>query len=122
MEELGNTNRNELGFGSTGTSEPLQRRTTKPIYIKEISAQAFGTCPRKGDITGILRWEGDEDPKLRAINISTELAIKNRKPEDTKNWKEGIPREYHRYLDAFEKDDKTTLPPHPDGVDLRIDL
>jgi hypothetical protein len=33
-----------------------------------------------------------------------------------------VPQEYHQYLDAFEKDEKTKLPPHRPGVDLEIQL
>jgi len=32
------------------------------------------------------------------------------------------PQEYHEYLDIFEEEEKTKLPPHRPGVDLEIQL
>ena len=47
------------------------------MEINEISARAFGQFYRRGETTGILRWdEVDNEIQLEAINISTELAIK----------------------------------------------
>jgi len=59
---------------------------------------------------------------LEAINISTELAIKNKKNNEDQDVRDTVPREYHHLLDVFEKGEKTTLPPHRPGVDLGIDL
>jgi len=33
-----------------------------------------------------------------------------------------VPQEYHGYLDVFEEEEKTKLPPHRPGVDLDIKL
>ena len=33
-----------------------------------------------------------------------------------------MPQEYHGYLDVFEAEEKTKLPPHPPGVHLDIQL
>ena len=60
--------------------------------------------------------------QLEAINISTELAIKNKKNYEELSTKEIVPKEYHHMLDVFEKGEKTTVPPHRPGVDLGIEL
>jgi len=31
-----------------------------------------------------------------------------------------VPQEYHGYLDVFEEEEKTKLPPHRPGIDLDI--
>jgi len=50
------------------------------MEINEISARAFGQFYRRGETTGILRWDEIQDEiQLEAINISTELGIKNKK-------------------------------------------
>ena len=33
-----------------------------------------------------------------------------------------VPPEYHNLLPAFEKGEKTSLPPHGPGIDLEIDM
>ena len=72
---------------------------------------------------GILKWdEIDNEIQLEAINISTELAIKNNKNYDDLSTKKIVPRKYHHMLDVFEKGEKTTVPPHRSGVDLGIEL
>ena len=93
------------------------------IQINEISARAFGQFYRRGEEVGILKWdEVDNEIHLEAINISTELAIKNKKNNKDLSTKEIVPREYHHMLDVFEKGEKTTVPPHRPGVDLGIEL
>ena len=59
---------------------------------------------------------------MEAINISTELAIKDKKNNEDLSTKEIVHREYHHMLDVFEKRKKTTVPPHRPGVDLGIEL
>jgi len=59
---------------------------------------------------------------LEAINISTELAIRNKKNNEDQDIRETVPQEYHHLLDVFEKGEKTTVPPHRPGIDLGIDL
>ena len=71
----------------------------------------------------MLRWdEVDNEIQLEAINISTELAIKNRKANEDQEVSDTVPREYHHLLDVFETGEKTTVPPHRPGIDLGIDL
>src|SRR6266403_257280 len=122
--ELGNTNRGNQGFGSTDTKESDQRVEKGPrIQINEISARAFGQFYRRGETTGVLRWDEITDEiRLEHINISTELAIKNKKQNEGRDLRSTVPREYHRYLDVFEKEEKTTLPPHPEEIDRGIEL
>jgi len=59
----------------------VKGQKAKPkVEINEISARAFGQFYQRGETTGILRWdEVDNEIQLEAINISTELAIKNKK-------------------------------------------
>ena len=93
------------------------------MEIKKISARAFGQFYRRGERIGILRWDKvDNEIQLEAINIRTELAIKNKKNTKDRDTKEIVPGEYHHLLDVLEKGDKTTLLPHRPGIDLGIDL
>jgi len=76
-----------------------------PIEINEISARAFGQFYRRGETTSILRWdEVDNQIQREAINISTELAIKNKKNNEDQDVRDTVPREYHHLLDVFEKE------------------
>jgi len=59
---------------------------------------------------------------MEAINISTELAIKNKRNNEDQDVRYTVPREYHHLLDVFEKRETTTVPPHRPGIDLGIDL
>jgi len=93
------------------------------MEINEISARAFGQFYRRGQTTGILRW--DEIPDkiwLEAMNISTELAIKKKTNNEDQDVRETVPREYHHLLDVFEKEEKTTVSPQRPDLDLGIDL
>src|ERR1700712_4806322 len=93
------------------------------MEIREILARAFGQFYRRGEEVGILRWdEVDNEIQLEAINISTELRIKNKKNNEDKEVRETVPKEYHQLLDVFKKGEKTTLPPHRPGIDLGIEL
>jgi len=95
----------------------------KQMEINEISARAFGQFYRRGETTGILRWDEIEDKmQLEAINISTELAIKYKKNNKDQDVRYTVPREYHHLLDVFEKGEKMMVPPHPPGIDPGIDL
>jgi len=124
--ELDDTKRGDQGFGSSDTT--MDQRVTGQkakthMEINEISARAFGQFYRRGETTGILRWdEIDNEIQLEAINISTELAIKNKKNNEDQYIRDTVPQEYHDLLDVFEKGEKTTVPPHPPGIDLGIDL
>ena len=72
---------------------------------------------------GILRCdEVDNEIELEAINISTELAIKNSKNKEDLSTKDIVPREYQHMLDVFEKGEKTPVPRHRLGVDLGMKL
>jgi len=59
---------------------------------------------------------------LEAINISTELAIRNKKNNEDQDVRDTVPQEYDHLLDVFEKGGKTTVSPHRLGIDLGIDL
>ena len=124
------TTRGNQGFGSSNTKAPsgedqcVKGQSARPkIVINEISARAFGQFYRREEEIGILRGdEVDNEIQLEAINISTELATKNKKNNEDKDTKDIVPREYHQLLDVFEKGEKTQLPPYRKGVDLGIDL
>ena len=124
--ELDNTKRESQGFGSSTTTkdQSIKKQSSKTrIEINEISARAFGQVYRRGEEIGILKWdEVDNEIQLEAINISTELVIKNRRNNEDLSTKDIVPKEYHHMLDVFEKGEKTTVSPHRPGVDLGIEL
>jgi len=123
---LDDTERGEQGFGSSNTTmdQEVKGRTAKQkMEINEISARAFGQFYRRGETIGILRWdEVDRELQLEAINISTELAIRNKRNNEDQDVRDTVPQEYQHLLDVFEKGEKTTVPPHRPGIDLGIDL
>ena len=103
--------------------EVKDQRVKPMMEINDISARAFGQFYRRGETTGILRWDEIEDQiQLEAINISTELVIKNKKNNKDQDVRDRVPQEYHHLLDMFEKGEKTRVPPHRPGIDLGIDL
>jgi hypothetical protein len=117
VQELEETNRGDKGFGSTDPpketdKESATTRDQDKMEICEISARAFGSYYRKGETTGILRWDPVKDKlEINAIHVSTEIAIRNKKEEDKRELHEVVPKEYHHLLDVFEKEEKTGLPP-----------
>jgi len=126
VTQLDDTERGDQGFGSSDTTMDQRVRGQKAkahMEINEIMARAFGQFYRRGETTGILRWdEVDNEIQLEAINISTELAIKNKKNNEAQDVRDTVPQEYHHLLDVFEKGEKTTVPPHRPGIDLGIDI
>ena len=90
------------------------RKVKQNVEITEISARAFGQFYQRGETPGILRWdEVDKQIQLEAINISTELAMKNKKNNEEQDVRDTVPREYDHLLDVFEKrrrNDSTTPP------------
>jgi len=71
---------------------------------------------------GILRWdEVDNEIQQEAINISTELAIRNKKQNEDQDVRDTVPQEYYHMLDVFKKGEKTTVPLHRAGINLGID-
>jgi hypothetical protein len=63
---------------------------------------------------------GDQDIRFERINVSTELAIREKQRRQQDEGKKKVPTEYHDYLDLFQESEATGLPPHRDGVDLQI--
>jgi len=104
--------------------EEVKGQKAKPkMEINEISARAFGQFYRRGETTGILRWdEVDDEIQLEAINISTELALKKKKNNKDQDVRDTVPREYHHLLNVFAKGEKTRVLPYGPGIDLGIDL
>jgi len=48
---------------------------------------------------------------LEAINISTEMAIKNKRNNEDQDVRETVPQEYNQVLEVFEEGEKMTVPP-----------
>ena len=97
------------------------QRAKPPMEINEISPTAFGQFYRRGETSGILRWDEVEDEiKLEAVNISTELAIKNITANQEHDARDTVTQESHHLLDGLEKGENTTVPPHQPGIDLGI--
>jgi len=126
VSQLDDTERGDQGFRSSNTT--MDQRVTghkakAHMEINEISAKAFAQFYRRGETTGIPRWDqvGNEI-QLEAINISTEVAIKNEKNNEDQDVRDTVPSEYYHLLDIFEKGEKTTVPPHRPGINLGIDL
>ena len=65
---------------------------------------------------------------LPRINISTELALRDKEEPKTKtritedSLEKLVSKEYHDLLPVFEKGEKTSLPPHRPGIDLEINM
>ena len=102
----------------------VKGKEAKPkVEINKISARAFGQFYRRGETTGILRWDKvDHEIQLEAINISPELATKNKRNNEDQDVRDTVPREYPHLLDVFEKVEKTTVPPYRPAIDLGIEL
>ena len=97
------------------------------IHISEITHKEFHKAYRNGETTGVVKFSQKEKQiYLRRINISTELAIGDREEQRAKtritedSLEYLVPKEYHDLLPAFEKGEKTSLPPHRPGIDLEI--
>jgi len=99
ITQLDDTKRGDQGFGSSDTAmyqEVKGQRAKPPMEINEISARAFGPFYRRGETTGIRRWDEIEDEiQLEAIIIRTELAIKNKKKDEDQDVRDTVPQEYH---------------------------
>ena len=125
VTQLDDTTRGDPEFGSSNTTmdQEVKGESAKPkVEINEILARLFRQLYRRGETNSILLWDEIEDRiQLEAINISTELAIKNKKNNADPDVKDRVPEEYHYLLDVFGKGQRTTLPPHRPGIDLGID-
>jgi len=102
---LDDTDRGDQGFGSSNTTmdQRVKGKEAKPkVEINKISARAFGQFYRRGETTGILRWDKvDHEIQLEAINISPELATKNKRNNEDQDVRDTVPREYPHLLDVF---------------------
>jgi len=80
VTQLDDTERGDQGFGSSDTTmdkEVMGQEVKPQMEMNEISARVFGQFCRRGETTSLLRWdEIEEEIRLKAINISTKLAIK----------------------------------------------
>ena len=86
VTQLDETERGDQGFGSSDTTmdqKVMGQRAKTHMEINEISATALGQFYRRGEMTGILRWdEIDSEIQLEPIKISTELAIRKKKDNE----------------------------------------
>ena len=80
------------------------------IYISEITRKEFRKAYRNGETTGVVKFSQKEKQiYLRRINISTELAIRDKEEQKTKtritedSLESLVPKEYHDLLPAFEE-------------------
>jgi len=116
VTQLENTERGDQGFGRSNTTmnQEIKGQKAKPkMEINEISARAFGPFQPRGETTGILRWdEVNSEIQLEAINMTRELAIKNKQDNEDQDVKYTVLQEYYHLLDVFEKGEKTKVPPH----------
>ena len=87
--------------GPTDHNSPQNGR----IHISEITKKEFRQAYRKGEITGVLKFSQKEKQiYLQKINISTELAIRNKEEQRNKIKAEEdslerlVPEEYHDLL------------------------
>jgi len=48
--------------------------------------------------------------------------MKNKKNNEDQDIRDTVLREYYHWMNVFEKEEKTTVPPHRPGIDLGIDL
>jgi len=123
---LDDTKRGDQGFGKSNTTrdQEVKGLSAKPqMEINEISARVFRQLYLRGETTGILRWDEIEDEfQLEAINISTKLAIKNKKNNEDQDVRDTVSQQYHHRLNEFEKREQRTVPAHRPSIDLRIDL
>ena len=91
---LDKTKRGDQGLGSSNTTmdQKIMGQKAKPnMEIHEILARAFGQFYRRGETTGILRCdEVDNEIRLEAINISTALAIKNKKNNEDEDVRDAV--------------------------------
>ena len=99
------------------------------IYISEITHREFRKAYKNGETTGVVKFaQKERQIYLRRINISTELAIRDKEEQRAKtriskdSLEYLVPKEYHDLLPAFEKGEKTSLPPHRPGIDLEINM
>ena len=128
------TSPNLLTKQSWGVTGPpgQHRKNNRPqgkIYKGEIRQKEFRKAYKNGETTGVLKFSQNEKQiYLQRINISTELAIRDKEEQRTntritENSLESlVPKEYHELLPAFEKGEKTSLSPHRPGIDLEINM
>ena len=107
------------GFSSSNTKarsgkdQSVKSQSAKPrMEINETSARAFGQFYRREEEMSIFRCDKvDKEIQLEAINISTQLAIKNKKNNEERDTKDIVPREYHHLLDVFRERRKSDTSP-----------
>jgi len=96
VTQLDDAKRGDQEFGSSNTTmdQEDEDQSVQPLMeIKEISARAFGQFYRRGETSGIRRWDEIEDEiYLKAINISTELGIKNKKNTEGQDVRDTVPQ------------------------------
>ena len=94
-----------------------------------MTQQEFRKAYKNAETTGVVKFSQKEKQiYLQRINICTEQAIRDKEQQRPKNritedsLESLVPKEYHDLLPAFEKGEKTCLPPHTPGIDLGINM
>ena len=107
VAQLDDTQGGDQGFTSSATTKDqrVMGQNAKPrTEINEILARAFRRWYQGRETTDILKWNKiDNQIQLEAINIRTELAIKNEKDNEEEDVIDTFSWEYHHLLDVFEK-------------------
>ena len=122
QEFPGPTDQTEGHNTSNGTQEGK-------IHIGEITHKEFRKAYKNGATTGAVTFSQNEKKiYIRRINISTELAVRDKEEQIAKNKitedfsESRVPKEYHDLLPAFENGENTSQPPHRLGIDLEINI
>ena len=99
------------------------------IRLSEITQNEFREAYKAGETTGVMKFSQKERQiYLQLINISTEVAKRNKEGRRTRtriqedSLESMVPEEYHDLLPAFETGETASLPPHRPGIDLEINI
>jgi len=93
------------------------------MAIGAIAARAFSRFSQCGETTGIERCdEVDTKIERKAVNISTELAIKNIKDNHNQDGRDTVPAECHHLEDVSGQGEKTPVLNLQPLIDLGIDI
>lgn len=107
VAHLDDSKRVDQGVGNSNTSmnQSIKGQEAKPhLEINEISARVFRKFYQLGEMTGLLRWdEVNNEIAPEAINMSTDLAIQNKRDNEDQDVQDTDPQEYHHLLNVFDQ-------------------
>jgi hypothetical protein len=103
--------RDELHIQRTNTKVRNLKLVEDTFNVKEVSAQSFSR---------ITRRNGEKTISLFKVSMSDiEKALRTKEHTDPRT---KLPKEYWKWLDAFDRKLAERLPPHRKGVDHRIEV